>query len=247
MAQQARTFRVFVSSTFSDLVAERNALQERVFPRLRELCAQHGARFQAIDLRWGVSEEASLDQQTMNICIGEIERCQQVTPRPNFIVLLGNRYGWLPPPSQIPAAEFEAILEQLPDSEDRDLLLKWFHRDDNAVPPEYCLQPRSGEYAIYEHWETTERRLRTILEIAAEQLKLWPDELIKYVTSATEQEIVDGAMRVADARDHVFCFFREIDGLPQDLKAKGYIDLDANHRPDQDATSKLAGSSAPLS
>ena len=37
----------------------------------------------------------------MNICLGEIARCQQVTPRPNFIVLLGDRYGWLPLPSQI--------------------------------------------------------------------------------------------------------------------------------------------------
>ena len=62
MAQQARTFRVFVSSTFSDLKAERNALQERVFPRLRELAAEHGCRFQAIDLRWGVSEEAALEK-----------------------------------------------------------------------------------------------------------------------------------------------------------------------------------------
>ena len=51
MPQPSRTFRVFVSSTFSDLKAERNALQERVFPRLRELCAAHGARFQAVDLR----------------------------------------------------------------------------------------------------------------------------------------------------------------------------------------------------
>ena len=37
MANQARTFRIFVSSTFSDLKAERNALQAYVFPRLREL------------------------------------------------------------------------------------------------------------------------------------------------------------------------------------------------------------------
>ena len=46
---------------------------------------QHGCRFQALDLRWGVREEAALDQQTMRICLGEIERCQRVTPRPNFI------------------------------------------------------------------------------------------------------------------------------------------------------------------
>ena len=45
MYQRELTFRVFVSSTFSDLVAERNALQEHVFPRLREYCLKHGARF----------------------------------------------------------------------------------------------------------------------------------------------------------------------------------------------------------
>ncbi len=102
MPQSARVFRIFVSSTFSDLKAERNALQERVFPRLRQLAQQHGARFQVIDLRWGVSEEASLDQQAMNICLGEVARCQQLSPRPNFIVLLGDRYGWCPPPSYDP-------------------------------------------------------------------------------------------------------------------------------------------------
>lgn len=52
MVPRDLTFRVFVSSTFSDLIAERNALHELVFPKLRELCLQHGCRFQAIDLRW---------------------------------------------------------------------------------------------------------------------------------------------------------------------------------------------------
>ena len=41
----SRTFRIFVSSTFSDMIAERSALQERVFPRLRALCEAHGCRF----------------------------------------------------------------------------------------------------------------------------------------------------------------------------------------------------------
>ena len=34
--------RVFVSSTFSDLKPERNALQAQVFPKLEQLCAQNG-------------------------------------------------------------------------------------------------------------------------------------------------------------------------------------------------------------
>jgi hypothetical protein len=238
-AKESSTFRIFVSSTFRDLKAERNALQESVFPRLRELCAQHGARFQAIDLRWGVSEEASLDQQTMNICLGEIERCQQVTPRPNFILLLGDRYGWMPPLPQIPADEFENILNKIVNPNDQELLQEWYRRDDNSVPPEYCLQPREGEMALYEHWEPVERHLHQVLENAALNLDLWSDNLIKYTASATEQEIVDGAMRVADARDHVFCFFREIEGLPGDVNARGYIDFDSEDKRDLKSNEKL--------
>lgn len=75
------TFRVFVSSIFTDLKAEPDALQEDVFARLGEFCQKHGARFQAIDLRWGLSEEAAADQSTMRICRAEIARCQAVTPR----------------------------------------------------------------------------------------------------------------------------------------------------------------------
>jgi hypothetical protein len=112
-----RTFRVFVSSTFEDLKAERDALQSEVFPRLRKLCEENGARFQAIDLRWGVRDEAALDQQTMEICLSEIERCQQTCIKPNFIVLLGERYGWCPLPAHIEAGEFESIL---PDASQND-------------------------------------------------------------------------------------------------------------------------------
>jgi hypothetical protein len=70
----SRTFRVFVSSTFSDLKAERDHLQEHVFPKVRDLCQQHGCRFQAIDLRRGVSEKTALNRQTMNICAEEFRR-----------------------------------------------------------------------------------------------------------------------------------------------------------------------------
>src|SRR5712691_6767626 len=110
MPQAPRTFRVFVSSTFSDLKAERNALQRYVWPGLRELCARYGTRFQAIDLRWGISEEAGRDQRTMPICLEELRRCQEISPRPNFVVLLGDRYGWQPLPSNILADEFEKLL-----------------------------------------------------------------------------------------------------------------------------------------
>jgi NACHT domain- and WD repeat-containing protein len=226
MAQSSRTFRVFVSSTFSDLKAERNALQEKVFPRLRDLAAAHGCRFQAIDLRWGVSEEAALDQQTMKICLGEIERCQRVSPRPNFIVLLGDRYGWQPIPSEIPASEFEKIIEALDDRGERLLVESWYRRDDNAIPAVFCLQPRTDEFVDPEKWASAEATIHTILEREARKLHLTPGDALKYNASATEQEIDAGAMRVPDAREHVFCFFRDILSFPEDGSAASFQEKD---------------------
>jgi hypothetical protein len=238
-----RTFRIFVSSTFTDLKEERNALQERVFPRLKEYCLQHGARFQAIDLRWGVSEEAGYDQQTINICLEEIDRCRKTSPRPNFIVLLGDRYGWQPPPPQIPSYEFEEILRSVSPEEVR-LLREWYLRDDNAVPIEsdpsqfiWYLKPREGEFKKGSLWFPIEQQLRAILEKAVTEMALESFDRLKYETSATHQEIDRGALRVEE--DHVFCFFRSIEELPSDESAKGFIDLGSDNRRDEHAAARL--------
>jgi len=255
MAIVNRTFRIFVSSTFSDLKEERDALQREVFPKLRELCMQHGFRFQAIDLRWGVREESALDQQTMKICLDEIAHCQR-PPRPSFIVLLGDRYGWQPLPAEIPADEFEQIMKQVSDEKEKILLNIWYKRDDNAVPAVYCLQPRvvkvraivtekekeseRNEERI--QWQETEQSLREILCNAIEKISLTEEQKLKYISSATEQEIEVGAMKVSDAGEHVFGFFRETEGLPQDISAENYIDLivkDKKKVPNNDAQRKL--------
>jgi WD40 repeat protein/ABC-type molybdenum transport system ATPase subunit/photorepair protein PhrA len=247
----SRTFRIFVSSTFSDLKEERNALQKDVFPKLRDLCMQHGCRFQAIDLRWGVREEAALDQQTMKICLEEIKRCQKVTPRPNFIVLLGDRYGWRPLPYKIPKNEFEKILKKVSE-EDKELLTQWYRRDDNAVLPVYDLQPRIGEFTDSKKWDAVERQLRSIFFQAIKEAitpchplakggwgDLTDDAHLKYTASATEQEIVHGALKVEDAKEHVFCFFRTIKDLPQYESTRDFIDLDKEGDMDIEAHKNL--------
>lgn len=146
-----RTFRVFVSSTFDDLKEERNALQRDVFPALSKLCESNNARFQAIDLRWGVRDEAGLDQKTMEICLAEIERCQRTGLKPNFIVLLGERYGWRPLPARVDEREFETVRGHISNVADRALAESWYQRDDDADPPEYLLKSRTGEYIDASH------------------------------------------------------------------------------------------------
>lgn len=221
-----RTFRVFISSTFEDLVEERDALQLHVFPKLHRLCASHGCQFQAVDLRWGVSDEAALDQQTMNICLTELRRCQEVSPRPNFLILLGNRYGWIPLPPQIEASEFEEIRNL---SADADLLNEWYQLDTNAVPAEYVLRPRSAEVpeeANYGSWGKTETKLRETLLGGITALR-WPSDdprRLKYECSATHQEVLAGALDLPDEREHVFAFFRDIDNKGDLPEGSKYLD-----------------------
>ena len=62
MERRNLTFRVFVSSTFSDLKAGWNALQEHVFPGCASF-ATNTARFQTIDSRLGLTKSQVL--QTM--------------------------------------------------------------------------------------------------------------------------------------------------------------------------------------
>ena len=270
MPRRDLIFRVFVSSTFSDLKVERNALQENTFPALREYCRKRGARFQAIDLRWGVSQEAALDQQAMGICLDELARCQQVSPRPNFIVLLGDRYGWRPLPARVQAALFEELLDRV-SAADRPLLagnapvapwraggpvdrVGWYRRDENAVPPEYVLQSRSIDYPPgaseqekkdmreqeRQDWAEQEARMRENLLAAIESLG-WPaDDPRRFVfeASATHQEIRAGALEADQPQEHVFCYFREIAGLPEDATAARYRDIQ-DGAPDPDARRRL--------
>jgi WD40 repeat protein len=233
-----RLFRVFVSSTFSDLVAERNALQEHVFPPLRRLCAEQGAQFQAVDLRWGVSEEASLDQQAVTICLEEVARCQAVTPRPNFVLLLGDRYGWCPLPPAIPGGELAAILDQLPEAA-RERITNWYRLDSNAVPPRYLLQPRQGRFANDELWAEEERALRAWLRAGAEAAPLDEAQRLKFVASVTEQEVTAGLPDGSGTGGRAFCFLRTIESLPADATAAGFRDLDQEKAPDGEAADRL--------
>lgn len=86
-----RSVRVFVSSTFRDMHAERDELVKHVFPQLRALCAERDASFVDIDLRWGVTKEDAAEGRVLPICLAEID-----ASRPFFIGILGERYGWIP-------------------------------------------------------------------------------------------------------------------------------------------------------
>lgn len=235
----SRTFRVFISSTFKDLELERNYLQNEIFPKLELICKAYGATFQFVDLRWGVSEEASVDQRALSICLDEIKRCQLISPKPNFVVLLGERYGWSPPPPVIPEWEWDALFPYL--SHDEQALSSfWYKCDYNAVEANadnknegvYVLQPRrEGEYEVYRTytvWVPVEMALHDALLAAAYAANLPRNSLVKYFASATHQEILSGAFAAENAASHVHCFFRQILKIPVNADSADYFEANIN-------------------
>ena len=80
--------RVFFSSPFNGMQAEREILARRYWPRLQSYCESHGVHFRAVDLRWGITHDAAENAQVLNICLNEINRSDIL------VGFYGQRYGW---------------------------------------------------------------------------------------------------------------------------------------------------------
>ncbi|XP_070830732.1 telomerase protein component 1-like [Chaetodon trifascialis] len=89
-----RGIRVFISSTFRDMHAERDILVQSVFPELRRRAASHCLYLQEVELRWGVTEEES--GRAAELCLSEVCRSQML------VGILGERYGLVTPKPALP-------------------------------------------------------------------------------------------------------------------------------------------------
>lgn len=99
---------VFITSTFRDMQAERDHLRHVVFPRLDAVLRPARFQLEPIDLRQGIEtieleSEDARERLVLKVCLDEIRRS-----RPFLIVLLGDRYGWIPPEERMVAAAEEA-------------------------------------------------------------------------------------------------------------------------------------------
>jgi WD40 repeat protein len=91
MAARWTTVRVFISSTFRDMHAERDQLVKVVFPALRASLLADKIHLEDIDLRWGVTAKQADNDLALDLCLEQIDEC-----RPFFVGILGERYGFVP-------------------------------------------------------------------------------------------------------------------------------------------------------
>ncbi|XP_070570769.1 NACHT domain- and WD repeat-containing protein 1-like isoform X2 [Ptychodera flava] len=264
-AQESNTVRIFISSTFTDMAEERNKLMREAFPIIRTYCQSKGLEFEVVDMRWGIRDEASSDHMTSELCIREISNCQRLSKGPNFVVFLGNKYGYRPLPPRIKAEEFEKLrdlAEATASQEDMQLLNDWYLKDTNAVPEEYVLQPITTYLKHFNNedeefsdlrmqdrqkWWQVLQTLQTLLKMAADtaiKTGVYDEEKVEALfISVTEEEVTQAIIRNPEAADHCLCFVREIEdaqGIVTDEEAKHYVDLKEESLLDEEAQALLA-------
>lgn len=67
-----RAIRVFVSSTFQDMAAERDEPMKRVFPELRRVANERDVSWTEVDLRRGITDEQRAEGRVLPVCLAEI-------------------------------------------------------------------------------------------------------------------------------------------------------------------------------
>lgn len=99
---------VFVSSTFRDFQYERDYLNQYILPQLNGEARKYGENVNFCDLRWGINteEEQESSKKIISVCLDEIDRT-----KPYMIILLGDRYGYIPSKEQMKGIAEERDLQ----------------------------------------------------------------------------------------------------------------------------------------
>ncbi|KAG8594792.1 hypothetical protein GDO81_001328 [Engystomops pustulosus] len=251
--ESSKSVRLFISSTFSDMAEERNALLEAAYPEIQAFCQKHGLTFEVVDMRWGVRDYASVDHMTTDLCLKEIETCKRTSMGPYFIALIGNRYGFRPIPRVIDEEEFNILYNKvLKDEGEAQLLTHWFWKDTNAVPPTYVFQPITVHFPHFsdtnpshaemqaneaKEWKEVEKRLISILRSAAQAA--YVEGLIslnqrhKYYKSVTEWEIEGGLLASGTDQQGSTIFLREVKDMDMCKDKVSYL-IDVTEEGSQD-------------
>ncbi|KAK6467567.1 NACHT domain- and WD repeat-containing protein 1 [Huso huso] len=255
--------RVFISSTFTDMSTERDALLDKAYSELQAFCQTLGLVFEVVDMRWGVRDAIAVDHMTIELCLREIQSCQRVSVGPIFTALIGNRYGYRPIPRVIEEQEFELLLSKLSADESATQLLKdWFWKDENSVPPAYILQPITTHLPHYsdtrpesrpqhQHdvatWWSTETKLSRLLRAAAVQAEkegeFSREQRHRFFKSVTEWEIEQGLLASQQSNACVHLFLRELPDLSGSVSQKSssqFIDIKEDGCVDTEAQELLS-------
>lgn len=168
---------IFVSSTFRDMHFERDVLNRSIAPRINRQLTKYNQSVRILDLRWGVDtsdlseEEASV--RVLSVCMDAIDNC-----KPYFIVLLGDRYGYIPDGSDISITHMEIIRGAIDNFCKDHVYIYMREADYTGMPDEY-----RGGY-IEENLESAS----SLCSLKEYLMELMPDRCKRYHSVWSEDE-----------------------------------------------------------
>lgn len=210
-------------------------------------------------MRWGIRDEATDDHMTTELCMKEIENCQRLSMGPNFVVFLGQKYGYRPIPTYILSSELQMLRDDLASMGiDVILLDTWYKKDSNAVPPISVLQPISSILINFNNkrvpklqaedqaiWWDTLTKMQKLLRKGAVSLfaagKMDKDLYHNYFMSVTEREVINGVLNVRNTKNHCLAYCRYINNINLQNLKKASLFVDIINRSLDTESSKLLG------
>ncbi|XP_036933089.1 NACHT and WD repeat domain-containing protein 2 isoform X2 [Acanthopagrus latus] len=132
--------KLYLCSNPDDSVVERRALRESVFPRLREHCRRTlGLDVTVIDPFESSDPSRWPDETTRQQLIKE---CRESSVGPFLLALVGHQYGTASLPAQVEVSEYQLLLQESQQAGvSTQELERVYQRDENTIPPSYCLRP----------------------------------------------------------------------------------------------------------
>jgi len=160
---------VFISSTFRDMHFERDVLNNTVNARLNRRLSEYNQSVRLLDLRWGVdTSELSEEEATarvLRVCFDGIDSCQ-----PYMIILLGDRYGYIPDNSGLSVTHMEILRGAIRSANPEHVFIYLRETDYSGMPEDM--------YRVYREQDSA--AISRLDALKAELLQAMPQRCRKY-------------------------------------------------------------------
>ena len=166
---------MFVSSTFTDTMIERNILLQNILPELRKKGREQGVEARFVDMRYGIRDGSTDRHLTWKLCVEQLEKCFRESAGVAFISLQGDKYGYMPLSREIKRDDYERRYRENFNEEMRRVADEWYYYDENTGC--YILKNLDG-VDDEKFWNTALPLLRDGLNTLVFNPELYPDARI---------------------------------------------------------------------
>uniref|UniRef100_UPI003AB07330 NACHT and WD repeat domain-containing protein 2-like n=1 Tax=Centroberyx gerrardi TaxID=166262 RepID=UPI003AB07330 len=191
--------KLYLCSNPEDSVVERRALRESVFPRLRQHCRHTlGLDIRLIDPYESSDPSRWPDQKTRQQLI---EECRESSAGPFLLALVGHQYGTAGLPGQVEVSEYQLLLQESQRAGvSTRLLERAYLRDENTLPPSFCLQTHTScpqqvevkeeeESKMQDKEEELRKVFQTAVSLCVREGFMTPERAHSYYRSALDADL----------------------------------------------------------